>query len=193
HQLTRRHLAEEDAALPLRMLRHLDQRDRHGLRRHRRILHDGGGDAFDEATLLLERAAFKHVDDDFRHHVLRCCTTAALSGTFCTGPARTCLMRTPVLSENSWKYLSKWGADNETVGLRSWRAGARRGRSDSGTRRLRGDPLQGPPLPSVGGQQGGALVSRLSVSGSRSQELGRCHGTRQVGSEAPSVQGLVVS
>jgi hypothetical protein len=36
----------------------------------------------------------------------------------------------------------KWGADNETVGLRSWRDGARRGRFDSGTRRLRGDPIK---------------------------------------------------
>ena len=59
-------------------------------------------------------------------------------------------------------------------------------------RRFRRDPFQGWPLPGVDGQQGGALVPRGEVSRGRSKELGLCHHARQVGDEAPPLQGLVL-
>src|SRR5580692_3289788 len=64
------HLAEQHAALALRGLGGLDQRHGDLLGRGVGVLHHRGGDVLHQAALLLERAAFENIDDDFRHTVL---------------------------------------------------------------------------------------------------------------------------
>jgi hypothetical protein len=102
HALAGRHFAKQHAAFCLRGSWRLDQRDRDLIGTRAGILDHGLSNVFDQAALLLERAAFQKINDNFRHSSLHCCCRpAAPDHYYLPGAGRACLKIGRVLSESS--------------------------------------------------------------------------------------------
>src|SRR6266568_7155993 len=137
HALAGRHFAKQHAAFCLRSSWRLNQRDRDLIGVRAGILDHGLSNVFDQAALLLERAAFQKINDNFRHS-RRSIVVAGLPHPIITispGAGRACLEIGHVLSESS-REGTTGGARNETFGFCSWRIGAWFRRFDTGSRRF---------------------------------------------------------
>src|ERR1700734_1329570 len=116
--MARRHFAEQHAAFGLRRARGFDQRDGDLIGGRARILDHGLGNVFDQTALLIERAAFQNIDNDFRHELSSIATRPTANTPRSPRYVQTCLEFRHVLSENYGEGTT--GANNEVFSICSW-------------------------------------------------------------------------